>query len=133
MSFGQLVLAYGGWQWPPAIEAAQRHALRCGAMGGKWLRADETFSGLMLFLKYTMTLEYVNTQCWDQLLEYDENDKREAVKAIDGPEQEPQNDDAAAASSDAPAVPKTKASSAEMEPLTGGAVPPPLDPHSSGG
>ena len=80
MTLGQLVQSYGGWQWAPAIQAAQRHALKCATMGGVWFKKDEAFSGLMLFLKYTQTQEFINEQSWSRLLEYDENEQREPAK-----------------------------------------------------
>ena len=34
MTFGKIVVEYGGWGWPPAIEGAKRTAIRCAFMGG---------------------------------------------------------------------------------------------------
>lgn len=50
MTFGGLVLHYGGWQWKPAIAAARRTALRCSCLGGDWIQFDKKFSGLAHYL-----------------------------------------------------------------------------------
>ena len=35
-TFGALVVALGGWQWPPAIRGAKTHCLKASRLGPKW-------------------------------------------------------------------------------------------------
>ena len=72
-TLGSLVRSYGGWQWKTAIVAAERHALKCAAMGGKWIRLDSDFSGLHHFLKLSITHQYISDNAWQQYLTYDNN------------------------------------------------------------
>ena len=48
LTFGALVVKFGGWEWPPAREGALRQALKCAKMGGDWTFMDED-SGLQKF------------------------------------------------------------------------------------
>ena len=40
MTFGQMVIALGGWQWPPAVAGAKRAAGKCALLGRGWLSRD---------------------------------------------------------------------------------------------
>ena len=75
-TFGTLVQGYGGWKWKPAIAAAEKHALKCAAMGGKWIKLDSDFSGLTHFLKMSMTHKYISDNAWNQYLRYDNNGEK---------------------------------------------------------
>ena len=80
---GSLVRSYGGWQWKPAIVAAERHALKCAAMGGKWIRLDSDFSGLHHFLKLSITHQYISDNAWQQYLTYDNNGETKQLSVQD--------------------------------------------------
>ena len=44
MTFGALVVHYGGWTWPPAIAGAKATAAKCTLLGGKWLSPNLSLS-----------------------------------------------------------------------------------------
>ena len=82
-TLGSLVRSYGGWQWRPAIVAAERHAHKCAAMGGKWVRLDSDFSGLHHFLKLSITHQYISDNAWQQYLTYDNNGQKKQLSVQD--------------------------------------------------
>ena len=48
VTFGQLVVRYGGWSWRPAVQGAQKCASMCARLGPPWVFRDG-FSGLLMF------------------------------------------------------------------------------------
>ena len=48
VTFGQLVVQYGGWSWRPAVQNAQNCASMCASLGPPWAFRDG-FSGLLMF------------------------------------------------------------------------------------
>jgi hypothetical protein len=48
LTFGAVVVKYGGWQWAPAVAGAKKTAAKCTLLGGKWSMKDE-FSGMHMF------------------------------------------------------------------------------------
>ena len=40
LTFGAMVLLYGGWSWKPAVTGAKRTLGKCSQLGGKWLDKD---------------------------------------------------------------------------------------------
>ena len=73
-TYGDLVISYGGWDWPPAIRAAKRHALRCSVLGGEWIQADSEFSGLLHFLKMEVEFVKIHEKAWKQCTEWHNGD-----------------------------------------------------------
>ena len=43
-TLGSLVVKYGGWQWPPAVQGAKTAALQCSLMGQKYCKARQETS-----------------------------------------------------------------------------------------
>jgi hypothetical protein len=68
-TFGSLVVSYGGWEWPLAIEGAKKHALQCCSLGGSWATTDE-MSGLAHFLKLKAQHKGIMAKKWQQLTTY---------------------------------------------------------------
>jgi hypothetical protein len=68
VSFGALVVAYGGCSWPPAIAGAKQTFLRCCQMGGKWAWKDP-FSGLMLVRQVKHTYKETFERKWSKYVE----------------------------------------------------------------
>jgi hypothetical protein len=63
LPFGAIVVAYGGWSWPPAIEGAKKCVARCTQLGGRWVRRDP-FSDLMTFLVLRKQYDEIFHQKW---------------------------------------------------------------------
>lgn len=67
LTFGALVVEYGGWEWPPAVEGAKRTAAKCARLGGKWCEVDH-FSELLLFRKIDKEDEEEFKRSWGLLI-----------------------------------------------------------------
>lgn len=79
--FGAIVVAYGGWSWPPAIEGARRFVAKCAKLGGKWVDLDP-FSELSRFLVLRKQHDQIFDQKWREFeQELDEPVDRVAVQA----------------------------------------------------
>ena len=83
-SFGSLVISYGGWEWPPAVLAAKRHALRCGILGGDWIQTDGEFSGIVHFCKMEIEFSKVHEQAWQQHTQWSNGQESIPVENDDG-------------------------------------------------
>ena len=83
-SFGSLVVSYGGWDWPPAIKAAERHALRCAILGGDWIQTDSEFSGLVHFCKMEIEFSKVHEQAWQLHTQWSNGQEPTPVENDDG-------------------------------------------------
>ena len=90
-TFGGLVKKYGGWQWPAAVQGAKRTALRCAALGGDWVDADDEFSGLMHFLVMDKQHKHIFAEkwsMWESFMDYGDTVAVSApASASDGAEQ----------------------------------------------
>ena len=40
LTFGAMVMLYGGWSWKPAVTGAKRTLGKCSQLGGKWMDKD---------------------------------------------------------------------------------------------
>ena len=69
MTFGGLVIDYGGWSWPPAVRGAKSTAARCALLGGRWMYKDE-WSGLWMFSKVTKIHHEYFENCWEECKEW---------------------------------------------------------------
>ena len=58
LTFGGVVLLFGGWSWTPAIEGAKRACTKCVLLGGDYAEMDE-FSELMHYRIFRK--QYVET------------------------------------------------------------------------
>lgn len=65
MTFGSLVVHYGGWAWQPAVAGAKRTVGKCAKLGGKWMDVDP-FSELNRFLVLTKKHEEVFAEKWKE-------------------------------------------------------------------
>ena len=65
LTFGAIVLKFGGWTWKPAIIGAKNLTLRCAALGGKWIHRDE-WSGLHFFLVLSKEYEDLFHRSWSE-------------------------------------------------------------------
>jgi hypothetical protein len=75
MTFGALVIEYGGWSWRPAIEGAKRTAYKCAKLGGMWMEKD-AFSELHRFLVIKKQFQHIFAEKW---MEY-EQEQSDMVK-----------------------------------------------------
>ena len=69
MTFGSLVIALGGWTWPPALQGAKLVALKCARMGGRWCWRDP-WSEMLMFRKLHHSDSELFTKCWEEFLAY---------------------------------------------------------------
>jgi hypothetical protein len=83
LPFGAIVIAYGGWSWPPAIEGAKRCVAKCAKLGGKWVDRDP-FSELSRFLVLRKQHDQIFDQKWREFeKELDDPVDRVAVQAVE--------------------------------------------------
>ena len=66
MTFGQVVVALGGWGWKPAVVGAKRLAAKCAMLGAPWYARDP-FTELPLMKKLTHTDTETFTKAWTSL------------------------------------------------------------------
>ncbi|CAK0828552.1 unnamed protein product [Prorocentrum cordatum] len=65
-TFGELVVGYGGWEWPAAVEGAKRTAAKCAKLGGKWCWRDE-WSELLLHRRIKHEDEEEFKKAWAEI------------------------------------------------------------------
>ena len=76
LTFGNLVTAYGGWHWAPAVTGAKLHAAKCYKLGGKWCDRDG-WSDLMRFRFIEKEEKEEFTEAWRHVVEsYTEQNQR---------------------------------------------------------
>jgi hypothetical protein len=81
LPFGAIVVSYGGWSWPPAVEGAKRCVAKCAKLGGKWMDRDP-FSELSRFLVLRKQHDQIFHQKWREFeQEFDQPVDRVAVQA----------------------------------------------------
>ena len=73
-TFGALVIKYGGWQWPAAIQGAKNTAVQCSLLGGRWVKQDQ-WSKLMMYFVTTEKYSDMFNKKWS-LLEQRLNETR---------------------------------------------------------
>ena len=57
LTFGGVVVKYGGWERPEGVAGARRLAAKCRLLGGKWISRDSTFSQLDFY--FVLNREYM--------------------------------------------------------------------------
>ena len=63
LTFGAMVLKYGGFSWAPAVAGAKATAAKCTLLGGKWSMKDE-FSGMHMFMVLSKGHGDISTRKW---------------------------------------------------------------------
>ena len=67
VTFGQLVVHYGGWRWDGAIIGAKNTAAACAKLGGRWIEVDP-WSKLLRFRLITKKERERFTRAWETLI-----------------------------------------------------------------
>ena len=69
LTFGALVVCYGGWEWPQAITGAKHHALTAASMGPPWCERCP-WSNLLLFRKISRKTIHSFRTAYDAFVKY---------------------------------------------------------------
>ena len=62
-TLGAIVVMFGGWSWPPAVEGAKRLAATCSRLGPPWVIKD-SMSGLAMYLVLKTQFKHVLAKSW---------------------------------------------------------------------
>jgi hypothetical protein len=82
LTFGAVVIKYGGWHWAPAVAGAKKTAAKCTLLGGKWSMKDE-FSAMHMFLVLQKGHGDIFMKKW---LEFEEQyNKKENIEGANAP------------------------------------------------
>ena len=66
VTLGALVQAYGGWEWPEAVNGAKRTSAKCSLLGGRW-KGEGPFSGLTLYRLLSYEDSETFEKAWSEL------------------------------------------------------------------
>jgi hypothetical protein len=77
MTFGQIVVALGGWEWTPAIQGARNVVSQCIAMQGKWVSGHKQ-AQLPLYLFLQRQYSELHEQAWT-LFQKEYNDATDVI------------------------------------------------------
>lgn len=80
LTFGNMVISYGGWRWKPAVAGAKLHCMKAAAMGPIWCYQDG-MSGLWMFKKITEREVEDFKEAWETFKSYGNNQTVEGHRA----------------------------------------------------